>query len=65
MGKGDKGVLTIDLNGFVPSQPENDIQGVPGKVTVEFHASAAPKPTFNGVEMTANGSNYIAESDLN
>ena len=65
LGKGDKVVLTIDLNGFVPSEPEKDIKGVPGKITVEFQASVAPKPKFNGVEMTPNGSNYVAEADLN
>lgn len=65
LGKGDKVILTIDLNGFVPSDPANDIQGVPGKVTVEFSASVAPKPTLNGTEMTPNGDNYVGEIDLN
>jgi hypothetical protein len=65
LGKGDKVTFTIDLNGFIPSEPENDIQGVPGKVTVEFNASAAPKPTFNGTEMTPNGDNYVIDVELN
>ena len=65
LGKGDKVILTIDLNGFVPGDPVNDIQAVPGKVTVEFKPSTAPKPAFNGVEMTPNGDNYVAEVDLN
>ncbi|MBO4658098.1 MAG: DUF5121 domain-containing protein [Prevotella sp.] len=65
LGKGDKVTLTIDLNGFVPGDPANDIQAVPGKVTVEFSASVAPKPTLNGVEMTPNGDNYVADIDLN
>jgi len=65
LGKGDKIILTIDLNGFVPGDPINDIQAVPGKVTVEFKPSTAPKPAFNGIEMTPNGDNYVAEVDLN
>ena len=65
LAKGDKVVFTIDLNGFVPGDPANDITAVPGKVTVEYFASEAPKPTFNGVEMTPNGDNFVAEVDLN
>ena len=65
LGKGDKVTLTIDLNGFVAGDPVNDIVAVPGKITVEYQASSAPKPTFNGVEMTPNGDNYVAEVELN
>ncbi len=65
LGKGDKVTFTIDLNGFVAGDPVNDIVAVPGKVTVEYSASSAPKPTFNGVEMAANGDNFVAEVDLN
>ena len=64
LGKGDKVTLTIDLNGFVAGDPVNDIVAVPGKITVEYSASSAPKPTFNGAEMTANGDNYVAEVEL-
>ena len=65
LGRGDKVTLTIDLNGFVAGDPINDIQAVPGKVTVEYNESSAPKPTFNGTEMTPNGDNYVAEVELN
>ena len=64
LGKGDKVTLTIDLNGFVQGDPVNDIVAVPGKITVEYEASSAPKPKFNGVEMVPNGDNYVAEVDL-
>ena len=65
LGKGDKVILTIDLNGFVASDPVNDIKGVPGKITVEYQPSSVPKPTINGVEMVANGNNFVAELDVN
>ena len=65
LGKGDKVILTIDLNGFVAGDPVNEITAVPGKITVEYNASTAPKPTFNGVEMAANGDYFVAEVELN
>lgn len=65
LGKGDKVTFTIDLNGFVAGDPVHDIQAVPGKVTVEYSPSQAPKPQFNGVDMIPNGDNYVAEVELN
>lgn len=65
LGKGDKVTLTIDLNGFVAGDPVNEIVAVPGKITVEFNASTAPKPTFNGAEMASSGDNYFADVELN
>ena len=65
LGKGDKVVFTIDLNGFVAGDPVNEIAAVPGKITVEYNASTAPKPTFNDVEMDANGDYFVAEVELN
>ena len=65
LAKGDKVTLTIDLNGFVAGDPVNDITAVPGKITVEYQPSTAPKPTFNGAEMTPNGDYFVAEVELN
>ena len=65
MGKGDKLVLTIDLNGYQPWDMEKDIKAIPGKVTVEFVPSGVAKPTFNGVEMQPVGDDYVYQGAMN
>lgn len=67
LAKGDKLVLTVDLNGFVPhslNEETMEIISNPGKVTVEYSPSEAPKPTFGGVTMTGKGDWYYADIAL-
>ena len=65
LGNGDVLTLTIDLNGFVAGDPANEIEAVPGKVTVEYEAYAGPVPTLNGEKMTSASDNYYANVHLN
>ncbi len=56
--EGETLTLTIDLNGLVFGDPVNDVEAVPGKVTVQYSGAGLQKPTFNGEELTAVGNSY-------
>lgn len=67
LGKGDKIVLTVDLNGFDFHQFDPvtyDIVYKRGKVSVEYVPNEAPKPSFGGVNMLSSGDWYFADVQL-
>jgi len=67
LGKGDKVILTVDLNDF-EFHYFDPIDFVTvckrGKVTVEVIPSEAPKPQFGGVNMNSDGDWYYADVQL-
>lgn len=67
LGKGDKLILTVDLNDFAFHQFDPismEVVYKRGKVSVEYIASEAPKPTFAGATMQSSGDWYYADVNL-
>lgn len=67
LGKGDKIILTVDLNDFAFHQFDPisfDVICKRGKISVEYIASEAPKPSFAGVIMASSGDWYYADVQL-
>lgn len=67
LGKGDQLILTVDLNDFAFHQFDPismEIAYKRGKVSVEYIANEAPKPSFAGTTMQSSGDWYYADVNL-
>lgn len=67
LANNDKITLTIDMNDWAPCTYDEEewvIISYPGTIKVEYTPSEAPKPHFEGMEMTANGNWYYLDVQL-
>lgn len=67
MANNDKITLTIDMTDWAPCTYDEEewlIISHPGTITVEYTPNEAPKPVFEGTEMTASGNWYYIDVQL-